>query len=140
MLFRNQVGGMMHMKRINRFIILQMVVALVLAFSACSATKGSIVINEKPFGAQFDIAFNEWSGHNKCQMSLNKGDEIQVEIVRESGEVSLAIRGKTGSEPYMGNHFDSGTFTVTVPGTDGYVIQLSGDKATGKIVLTNLSK
>ena len=140
MLFRNQVGGMMHMKRINRFIILPMVVAVVLAFTACSATKGSIVINEKPFGAQFDITFNEWSGQNKCQMSLNKGDEIQVEIIRESGEVSLAIRGKNGSEPYMGNQFDSGTFTVTVPETDGYVIQLSGNNATAKIILTNLSK
>lgn len=130
----------MHMKKINRFKILPMVVAVVLAFTACTATKGSIVINEKPFGTQFDISFNEWSAQNKCEMLLGKGEVIQVEIARDSGEISLTIRGKNGSEPYAGTNLDAGTFTVTAPETDGYLIQLSGNKATGKIVLTNLSK
>ncbi|MHC1696409.1 MAG: hypothetical protein AB9835_14320 [Eubacteriales bacterium] len=71
-------------------------------------------------------------------MSLNKGDEIQVEVVRESGDVSLSIRERDGGEVYSGNGLESGTFTVSVSGTGEYIVQINGHKATGRILLKKL--
>ena len=59
--------------------------------------------------------FKDWSSNNKCELSLNKGDVLQIEIDREDGKISLRISGKNGSEPYEGNNLESGLFTVKVP-------------------------
>ena len=140
MLFRNQVKGVNTMEKINILVFLPMVIAVVLACTACTATKGSIVINEKPFGAKFFISLNDWSAQNKCEMSLGEGDEIQVKISREFGKISLTIRGKNGSEPYTGNDLNTGTFTIKVPEESEYVFLIKGENASGSIEIKNLSR
>ena len=55
---------------------------------------------------------------NKYELSLNKGDVLQIEVDRE--EERLRDRGQNGSEPYRGNNLESGMFTVTVCKTDQY--------------------
>ena len=118
-------------------IFLPLVIAIIISIPACSATKGSIVILEKPNGTGFTMDFKEWSSNNKCELSLNKGDVMQIEVVREDGEIGLAINGKKGSEPYTGNNLGSGVFTVTVSETDEYVIRITGKDATGKVTVKN---
>ena len=128
------------MERVNSVFVCFVVLAVVLTFTACTPTTGSVIIYEKPFGEKFDISFHEWDDQNKCEMSLNKGDTIKVEVFRKSGEISLSIRGKNGSEPYVGSKLESGAFTVTVSEADDYVMEFRGDQATGEIIITDLSK
>lgn len=130
----------MNLKQKNNLIFLLLVLVMALVFAACSGPKGSIIILEEPSGKQFDISYNTWKGQEKCQMSLVKGDEVKVEIYRENGEISMSIYGKNGSEPYQGNDLDTVNFIFNVSETDEYVISLSGNKATGKVLITNLSK
>lgn len=79
--------------------------------------------------------FKEWSSKNKCELSLNKGDVLQIEVVREDGEVGLTIRGENGTEPYTGNIRESIEFTVTVSETGTYTAYITGKNATGKITV-----
>lgn len=116
-------------------LILPLVIAIIVGISACSATKGSIVILENPNGTGVTMDFKAWSSTNKCELSLNKEEVLQVEVIRESGDIALEIRGKMGSEPYQGNHLTSGMFTVTVHEKDQYVIRISGKNATGKVTV-----
>ncbi len=119
-------------------IFLPLVIAIIVAISACTATEGSIVILENPNGTGFTMDFKEWSAKNKCELTLNRGDVLQIEIVRENGEIALAVSGKQGSEPYTGNDLDSGVFTVTVSETDEYLIRITGKDATGKVTVKNV--
>lgn len=138
MLFRKQNAGMRCVQNMNPVIILPLVIAIIIALTACTATKGSIVILENPNGTGFTMDFKEWSTKNKCELSLNRGDVLQIEVVRESGEITLTISGKNGSEPYTGNDLESGIFTVAVSETDEYVIRITSKDATGKITVKNL--
>ena len=91
----------MHLKRVLTFAFV--FVLMLLLLSGCWSLKGSVVIMEKPGNTQFDVSFDTWSDSSKCEMSLNKGDEVRVEVALESGELDLSMRGKKGSEPYTGN-------------------------------------
>ena len=119
-------------------IFLPLVIAIIVTISACSAPKNSIVILENPNGTGFIMDFKEWSSKNKCELSLNKGDVLQIEVVREDGKIALMISGKNGSEPYTGNNLESGVFTVTVSETDKYAIRITGKNATGKVMVKNV--
>lgn len=115
-----------------------LLITAMLVLSSCAATKGSIVILENPNGTGFTMDFKEWSAKNKCELSLNRDDVLQIEVARESGEIALMVSGKNGSEPYTGNDLESGIFTVAVSETDEYVIRIAGEDATGKITVKDL--
>jgi len=125
----------MRRQNMNKIILLPLVIAIVIAISACSATKGSIVILESAKGTGFTMDFKEWSAKNKCELSLNGGDVLQIEVAREGGEIALAVSGKKGGEPYTGNDLKSCVFTVTVSETDEYLIRITGKNATGKVTV-----
>ncbi len=135
MLFGNQDAKTRWIRNISSIIILPLVMAIVLSVSACNPTKGSIMIFEKPNGNGFIMDFKEWSANNKCQLSLNGGDVLQIEVNREEGEIALAVSGKKGSGPYIGNRLECGVFTVTVSETDEYLIRIMGKDATGQVTL-----
>ncbi|HBN82280.1 MAG TPA: hypothetical protein DDZ89_00365 [Clostridiales bacterium] len=116
-------------------IFLLLTIALITSITACSTPKGDIVILEKPSGAGFTADFNDWSNKSKCELSLNKGDVLKIEIDHEDGKVGLTISGKNGSEPYTGNDLETGLFTVMVSETDVYVIRITGKDATGMITV-----
>ncbi|HHW32163.1 MAG TPA: hypothetical protein GXX20_10920 [Clostridiaceae bacterium] len=123
---------------INLIVSLTLVIAIAISISACYSTKGAIVILENLDGKGFTMDFREWSSRNKCELSLIKGDELQVEVLCDEGEIALAINGKNGSEPYTGNNLKSMVFTVAVSETDEYEIQISGKNATGKVKVRNV--
>lgn len=116
-------------------IFLPLFMVIIIVISNCFAQKGRIVILENPNGTGFTMDFKEWSSKNKCELSLNRGDVLQIEIVREDGEIDLMIRGKNGTEPYTGNNLKSVNFTVTVSETDRYITHITGKNATGKITV-----
>ena len=124
--------------RINPPTLLLLLITLVITLTACSAPKGSIVILEKPNEAEFSMEFNEWSSNNKCELALNKGDELQIEVIRENGRIALEICGKNGSVPYTGNNLISSIFTVKVAETDTYEIRITGKMATGKVLVKRI--
>lgn len=138
MLCRKQNGVIRRAKNTQLIILLFLVIAIIVAIPACFMPKGRIVILENPNGTGFTMDFREWSSKNKCELSLNKGDVLQIEIVHEAGKIALTVSGKNGSEPYTGNSLKTGVFTVTVSETDRYVIRITGKDATGKVIVKNV--
>ena len=129
-------------KRINkmkkRVLTGVLTMLLILALSACTAAKGSIVILEDGYETSFTMILEEFTSDNKCDLPLAAGNVIQVEVDREEGQFALSVSGKNGSEPYTGNDLESGIFTVTVSESDEYVFRIEGKDATGKITVKNL--
>lgn len=124
MLFRKMTAGI--------------ILAAILLLSACAAPKGGIVILENPQTKGFTMEFRKYNEKDKCKLSLAEGDELLVEVTRDSGKIALAVSGRNGSEPYTGNDLRTGTFTVTVHETDEYEFTITGKDATGKISVKNL--
>ncbi len=138
MFFGKQNARISRIQRMHPIIFLPLVFAIIIVLTACSASKGSIVILENPNGTGFTMDFKEWSSKNKCELFLKKGDVLQIEVAREDGEIALAVCGKNGSEPYTGNNLQSGLFTVTVSETDKYDIRIIGKNATGKVTVNGI--
>ena len=80
-------------------IVFLLFITIIIVISNLSAQKGSIVILENPNGTGYTMDFKEWSSNNKCELFLKKGEVLQVEVVREDGEIDLMIRGKTALNP-----------------------------------------
>lgn len=116
-------------------IFLPLFIAIIIVISNCSAPKGSIVILENLNGSGVTMDFKEWSSKNKCELSLNKGDVLQIKVDMEDGEIGLMIRGENGTELYTGNNLKSIKFTVTVPETDRYITYITGKNVTGKVIV-----
>lgn len=119
-------------------IFLPLIIAIITSISACSAFEGSAAFVENLNGTEFTMDFKEWSSHRKFELSLEKGDVLQIEVVRENGKIGLAVSGKNGSEPYTSSNLHSGVFTVTVSEEDIYEIRLNGKKATGNVRVKKL--
>src|SRR5690554_1894452 len=107
MFVRRQNTRIKGIKKMQPSIFLSLLIAIIIAISACSASEGSIVILEKPNGNGFTMDFRDWNSNNKCTLSLNKGDILQIEIACEEGEIELTVSGQNGSEPYTGNNLKS---------------------------------
>ncbi|HRR89413.1 MAG TPA: hypothetical protein P5161_01350 [Eubacteriales bacterium] len=133
MLYNGRIGS------IQKIIFLSLLIVILIALSACSVPKGSIIILENPNGTGFTMDFKEWSSKDKCEISLNEGDVLQIEVFREGGKIALTVSGKNGSEPYTGNDLQSRKFTVTVHETDRYEIQITGKGATGKVIVKKVA-
>lgn len=124
--------------RIVRLVIfLSLAMAVMTAVSGCTAPKAGIVILENPNGKEFTVDFREWSASSKFSLSLEKGDILQIEVAREEGKIALTVSGKNGSEPYTGSKLETGLFTVTVSETDEYEVRITGENATGKVMVKN---
>ena len=64
---------------------------------------------------------------------LNKGDTIDVSIVRVSGELMISI-GEEGTAPiYEGKAQELNYFRVTIPESGDYLLSVSGKQAEGSI-------
>lgn len=138
MLFRKLIAGK-GFKKMNILIFSGVLNLLfIFALSACTAVEGSIVILEDGRGTGFTMDLKKFDSKNKCELSLAEGDVVQLEVEREGGEITLAVSGKNGTEPYTGNDLESGIFTITVSETDDYVFRITGKDATGKITVKNL--
>jgi hypothetical protein len=140
MLFRKLNTGK-GSEKMNIIILLRVLsLLLVFSLSACSTSKGGIVILEDGRGTGFTMDIKDYNSNNKCELSLAAGDEVQVKVEHESGKIAFSVNGKNGSEPYTGNDMKSGTFTVTVSETDDYVFRVTGKDATGKITVKNFGR
>ena len=123
------------MKKRTCTAILLILLAAGLALWGCSPADKTIVILENGRGTGCSFTLNHWSGSDNCELSLQEGDVLSVEIDRDDGEIGLTIQSKNGSEPYTGNELDSGVFTVTVHETDTYLVSIRGMKATGLVTV-----
>lgn len=132
MLFRKQ-DTVRRKQNLKEIILIIMILAMIIGVSACSPTRGSILILENVDGRGFTMDFKEWTSKDKGQIALDKGDVLQIEVAREAGVIGLVIRGKKGSEPYRGNDLRSGMFTVTVSEGDEYAIEITGKNASGRV-------
>ena len=117
----------------RKFVVILTFIVLVWTLTACQVPKGSVIFIENISCSGFEIQFSEWDEHNKCELSLNKGDEIQIVIVCEKGSVTLNIHEKNGMETYSGNGLESAQFSVKVPEAGEYVITIRGEDASGSI-------
>ncbi len=110
----------------------------IFTLSACTSQKGSILILEDGHGTGFTMDLKEYSSTSKCELSLVRGDVVQVEIECKEGDIALIVSGKNGTAPYTGNDLKSGIFTVTVSETDEYIMRITGKNATGQVMIKNV--
>lgn len=121
-----------------RRITVGMVIAAILLVSACAFDKGNIDIHKNETGSEIVMELTDFNAGDECRLSLKERDTLQIDISLDSGSIGLEISGINGSQPYTGNDLESALFTVTVSETDEYVFRITGNGATGKVIITNL--
>lgn len=111
----------------------------ILTLTSCVViNKGTIMFIEDIKESGLSVQFNNYDLRDKCELTLNKGDVVQVDVRREGGTIGLTVKGKKGNEPYTGNDLTSGVFTFRISETDDYLFWFKGTSATGKVIIKNL--
>lgn len=113
---------------------------ILLTLTACGIPKEGIVIIESLSGKNCKMEFSEWSKQNKCELSLDSGDNVLIEVVCDTGNIDLSIKSRNGYEAYTGNGLKASRFTMTVNVTGEYIVAIKGENATGHIAFENLSE
>lgn len=111
---------------------------VVLIYSSCILTSGSIYIKENYVNRGFDISFLQWSNQKDCKIELNRNDKLKVEIDCYEGNVALEIIDNYGKKAYIGNGLNDAYFIVTVSNTSQYHINIKGYRASGNIKINKL--
>lgn len=106
-------------------------VVFALCLCACEWTVGTV--RETLDNTGYTVTFDGWSGQATRTLALERNATLQVEIVREEGDIRLDISDTAGREAYSGNGLETGIFTVTVDGSGACSITISGQKAGGSI-------
>mgnify|MGYP000870969087 CR=1 FL=1 len=114
------------------------VIAALFLLSACAFVKGNIVVLKNKEETELTMELTAFNAGKECRLSLKERDTLQIDISLDSGSIGLEISGINGSQPYTGNDLESALFTVTVSETDEYVFRITGNGATGKVIITNL--
>lgn len=65
--------------------------------------------------------------------ALNRGDTIDVHVVRVSGELMVSIGRKDREPIYEGRNPEMSAFRVTVPEDGDYLLTVTGKRAEGSI-------
>ncbi len=109
--------------------------AACLLLSGCGgkgAFDGSKISSETVFRMEYSILDKEES----AEMKLTEGNQIQVHISHNAGNVDVIV-GQNSEEPiYKGTEQENADFILTVPKTGCYHISVTGHRAKGEISFT----
>ena len=109
------------------------VLCIVTALFSCdiSTFKGSRVHN--PDGYVLEI--QKMNGTDHHEMTLQKGDTLDVSFVSESGDLRMSIMGPDGTEIYQGDGNDIHAFELEARKDGVYAIDVAGKGAVGSICI-----
>lgn len=119
------------MMRISKIAIIM--IAL-LCMTGCTIMSGSTLSSPTSYKANFRYL----KGEKSHEMQLDKDDRVYVSVSKKenSGRLDLIVADSSGEEIYRGNHMSSMEFTLGIPETDTYTIQIVGKKARAEISLS----
>lgn len=123
------------MKNFLRLFSISLAIGSLIAL-LCSCGYPDFVGNKIKKQHEYLLEFSALNREEKQDIEFNAGDEIQVQISIDEGDVSLSIYIKSGNEYiYRGNGLKNEKFSVTVQNSGRYVIAVKGEKAKGKVKL-----
>jgi len=106
------------------------IVALFL-FSGCTKEAiefdGSRTSNEQQFILDFDI-LNISLTHI---IELQKNDILDIEIIKDKGELYLSVTDFEGNSIYKGDDASSGKFSLEITQSESYTFKVTGREASG---------
>ncbi len=109
---------------------------LMLSLCACSPAKfnGSRTGND----TQLVMTYTVFNTTDSQLLTLEEGDWLQVDIVRESGKLSLEIQ-KDGSEAvYKSAELPTSSFQVGIPESGTYKVTVTGENAKGNLSVVKI--
>ena len=80
----------------------------------------------------WDARYSKLNGFRQRKVSLYEGLHIfTVEMLTNSGEISLSIKGKSGTDYYSGSAIPTSTFSIVVDGNDKVTIRVDAKNHSG---------
>lgn len=116
-------------KKYLSVIMLSFMIALIITGCTKSEFNGNRVSNSN----QFLLGFTVLNCTKSHEMELEKGSKTKVSINKESGNIAILISGKDENVIYKSDDAESWEFTVTVPKTDTYTFNVTGEDAKGSV-------
>ena len=105
--------------------------ALVISLLGCSKITfdGEIQANENHFNLKYNT-FNDTKTHT---LYLTEGDDLEINYLKKSGKVKLEISDENGNPIYSGSELTLDYFTLTIPKSGKYTINVEGKNASGEL-------
>ena len=107
-----------------------LILICVFAFAGCNKTESSEPI-EHNAGDRF-IYFTAINGDNPIEVDMKKGKN-ELMVAMDSGELWLTLASKDGEEILDTDATFSSEYTVNIPETGTYTLTLKGTDASGSV-------
>jgi hypothetical protein len=93
--------------------------------TASSGASSSLMRVENSGRDHWNASYERFNGFRWRNVSLGEGTHrFTVETATESGEISLSVKGKDGTEYYSGPGFPTSTFAVEVDGRERVTVRI----------------
>ena len=113
------------------FLAVALGAVLLLALGACRSAFFAGISNKA--SNQLDLTFTSLNTTEFQMFKVYAGDELEGEVNRESGALSIQIKAVDGDILYENKNADSGNFTVEIPESGSYWVSVAGREAKGKV-------
>lgn len=104
-------------------------VLLIVTLSGC--VQASVGVNRNADENKFVLEFRSLNTSEYHTFELAAGDEIEAEIIRESGDICLTVQKGKDDPIYEGAEPPSGTFRIGITEGGNYRVTVTGDGAKG---------
>lgn len=82
---------------------------------------------------QFQMEFSILNASDSAVLTLDEGDALVVEIVRESGRLDIRVQKDDETPIYRADDAESGEFSLWIESGGDYTITVTGEKARGSV-------
>lgn len=94
--------------------------------------KASVDVNRHADENKFVLEFGILNSSEYHTFELAAGDEIETEIIRESGDISVTVQKGKETPIYEGAKPLSGTFRIRITESGAYRVTVTGNGAKGR--------
>lgn len=112
-------------------ILISLTAALLLAMPPGCA-RASVGVNRSADENNFVLEFRVLNTSEYHTFELAAGDEIEAEIVRESGDISITVQKGKDDPVYEGAKPLSGTFRIGIEESGNYRVTVTGNEVKGR--------
>jgi hypothetical protein len=121
----------MEVKLMKNITLLLLSILLIFIVTGCDKPifNGNRISNDKEFSMDYSI-LNKTETH---EMILDEGTIVDVNIVNKSGYLNVLVKDTNEQELYRGDNALTSHFSITIPKTDTYIFNITGNNAEGSV-------
>ena len=123
--------------RQRKSLLFGILISMILFLMSCGlCNKSSFMGNEIADTDFYDIDFEQMNSTHSYKIDMDAGESIKVQIIRESGKISVQIYNEDDQPVYKGDDVTDAEFEIQINEKGTYRLCVSGKNAKGHVIFS----